>query len=110
LGKFNGELIKTNMTTNGVGRGELIGAKGVASMVLTMASTTLASTFFVVKVQCNYSVIMGWNWTPANHCVPSTLHQFLILWVGDGVEIVHTDALTYVTMADSPNWGHDDVK
>jgi hypothetical protein len=50
LGKFNGELIKTNITTNGVGGGELIGAKGVSSMVLTVVSKTLATTFFIVKV------------------------------------------------------------
>ena len=35
MGKSDAELIQTNMTINGVG-GELIGAKGVASMELTI--------------------------------------------------------------------------
>jgi hypothetical protein len=59
MGKSDEELIKTNMTINGVGGGDPIGAKGVASRELTMGSKTLATTFFVAKVQGNYSVILG---------------------------------------------------
>jgi hypothetical protein len=33
--------------------------------------------------------------------VPSTLHQFLIQWVGDKVEIVHGDASACIAVADS---------
>jgi hypothetical protein len=29
-------------------------------------------------VQGNYSVILGYDWIHANHCIPSNLHQFLI--------------------------------
>jgi hypothetical protein len=29
-------------------------------------------------VQSNYRVLLGHDWIHANHCVPSTLHQFLI--------------------------------
>ena len=46
----------------------------------------------------------------ANQCVPSTLHQFLVQWVGDDVEIVHGEASACVATADSPEWSHDDVK
>ena len=48
--KFGGkdeELIKTNMTVSGVGAGDPIGAKEVASMELTVGSKTLATSFFV---------------------------------------------------------------
>ena len=51
LGGTDEELIKTNMTVNGVGGGDLIGAKGVASMELTVGSKTLATAFFVSEVQ-----------------------------------------------------------
>jgi hypothetical protein len=34
--------------------------------------------------------------------VPSTLHQFLMQWVGDGVEVVHGDVSACVAVADSP--------
>jgi hypothetical protein len=57
--KSNVELIKTNMMINDIGGGDPIGAKGVASMELTVGSKTLVTTFFVVEVQGNYSVILG---------------------------------------------------
>jgi hypothetical protein len=36
--------------------------------------------------------------------VPSTLHQFLIQWVGDEVEIVHGDTSACIAVADSLPW------
>jgi len=50
LGGKEEELIKTNMTVSGVGGGDSIGAKGVASMELTVRSKTLATAFFVSEV------------------------------------------------------------
>jgi hypothetical protein len=60
-------------------------------------------------VQGKYSVILGWDWIHANHCIPSTLHQFLIQWVGDDIEVVHADTSAYVVMADSFIWTYEDV-
>jgi predicted house-cleaning NTP pyrophosphatase (Maf/HAM1 superfamily) len=71
------ELVKTNLTLNGVG-GNTIEARGIVYMELTIGSKSLAIAFFIVKVQGNYSAILGHNWIHTNHCVPSTLHQFLI--------------------------------
>jgi hypothetical protein len=95
MGKSDEELIKTNMT---------------ASMELTMGSKTLATTFFIAKVQGNYSVILGQDWIHANRCIPSTLHQFLIQWVGDDIEVVHADTSACIAMADSSIWTYEDVK
>jgi hypothetical protein len=91
MGKSDEEVIKTNMMINDIGGGDPIGAKGVASMELTVGSKTLATTFFIVEVQGSYSIILGWDWIHANCCIPSTLHQFLIQWVGDDVEVIHAD-------------------
>jgi hypothetical protein len=110
MGKSDEELIKTNMMINGAGGGDPIGAKGVASMELTVGSKTLATAFFVAEVQGNYSIILGWDWIRVNHCIPSTLHQFLIYWVGNDVEVVHVDTSACVAMANSSIWTHDDVK
>jgi hypothetical protein len=74
-------------------------------MELTVGSKSLATTFFVVEVQGNYSVILIRDWIHTNHCVTSTLHQFLIQWIDDEIEMVHTDVLTYITLADAmANW------
>ena len=74
LGGTDEELIKTNMTVSGVGGGDPIGAKGVASMELTVGSKTLATTFFISEVQGNFSLMLGCDWIHANQYVPSTLH------------------------------------
>jgi hypothetical protein len=99
------------MTVSGVGGGEPMGAKGVISMELTVGSKTLATTFFVAETQGNFSLVLVRDWIRANQCVPSTLHQFLIQWVGDEVEIVHGDASACVAMADSSTMdNHENLK
>jgi hypothetical protein len=71
------------MTLSGVGTNSSIEAKGVKSIELTIGTKTLATAFFVVDVEGNYSIILGRDWIHANQCVPSTLHQMLLQWVGD---------------------------
>jgi hypothetical protein len=81
--------------------------RGVISMELTIGSKSLATAFFVVEVQGNYSVILGRDWIHANCCIPSTLHQFLILWIDDVVEVVHADASAYIALDDTTaDWQH----
>jgi hypothetical protein len=88
-----------------------MGAKGVISMDLTVGSKMLATTFFIAETQGNFSLILGRDWIHANQCVPSTLHQFLIQWVGDEVEIVHVDASACVAVADSSTMdNHENLK
>jgi hypothetical protein len=107
----NEELFKTNMTVSGVGGGEPIGAKGVISIELTLGSKTLSTSFFIVETQDNFSLILGRDWIHANKYVPSTLHQILMQWIDDEVEVVHGDNFACVALADSHSIGvHDDVK
>jgi hypothetical protein len=61
--------------------------KGVISMELTIGSNSFAIAFFVVEVQDNYSVIIGRDWIHVNSCIFSTLHQFLIQWIDDEIDI-----------------------
>jgi hypothetical protein len=82
-------------------------ARGVVSMELTRGSKSLATVFFIVEVEGNYSVILGRDWIHINCCVPSTLHQFLIQWIGDEIEVVHADASAYIAQADAMvDWQH----
>jgi hypothetical protein len=77
LGREDNELVNSNLALNGVG-GNLMEAWGVVSMELTIGSKSLVTTFFIIKVQGNYSVVLSHDWIHTNHCIPSTLHQFLI--------------------------------
>jgi hypothetical protein len=82
-------------------------ARGIVSRELTVGSKSLATVFFIVEVQGNYSVILGRDWIHTNRCIPSTLHQFLIQWIDDEVEVVHTDASAYIGLADTTaDWQH----
>jgi hypothetical protein len=85
----------------------LMEAKCIVSMELTVGSKSLSTTFFVIEVQGNSNVILGRDFIHANRCVASILHQFLIQWIDDEIEVVHTDASTYIVLADaSANWQH----
>jgi hypothetical protein len=110
MGKSDEELIKTNMTINDIGGGDPIGANGVASMELTAGSKTLAIAFFITEVHCNYSNILERDWIHTNYCIPPTMHQFLIQWVGDDIEVVNVDTSACVAILNSSIWTHDGVK
>jgi hypothetical protein len=92
--------MQTNLTLNDV-LGNPMEARGVVSMELTIGSKSLATAFFIIEVQGNYSVILGHDWIHANRCIPSTLHQFLIQWIDDEIEVVHVDVLAYIALADN---------
>jgi hypothetical protein len=107
LGLDENDLMKTNMVLNGFEGKEKTEAKGVMSVELTVGSKSLATAFFIAEVQGNYNVIIGRDWLHANQCVSSTLHQFLIQWVDDEVEVVYADNSTCIALADSPvDWQH----
>jgi len=100
LGCKDEELIRTNMTITGVGGGAPIPSRGIANVELTVGSKTLATAFFVADVEGSYDLILGCDWIHANPCVPSSLHQFLIQWVGDVVEVVHADDSVEIATTD----------
>jgi hypothetical protein len=76
-------------------------------MELTVRSKSLTITFFIIEVQGNYSVILGCDWIHANHYIPSTLHQFLIQWIDDEIEVVCMDASAYIDLVvTTADWQH----
>jgi hypothetical protein len=74
----------------------------VTFVELTIGTKTLAVAFCVVDVEGNYSLILARDWIYANQCVPSTLHQMLLQWVGDDLEQLHVDASACIAVADAP--------
>ena len=84
----------------GVGGGAPIPSKGIANVELTVGSKTTATAFFIADVEGSYDLILGRDWIHTNPCVPSSLHQFLIQWVGDAIEIVHADNSVEISTTD----------
>jgi hypothetical protein len=103
IGKTEGDLIKTNMMLRDY-TGSPTEAKGAINVELTVGSKTLPTTFFVIDSRGSYTLLLGRDWIHANCCVPSTLHQHLIQWDGDDVEVVPADKTIDVATTDLPLW------
>ena len=99
LGHQESELMKTNTSLSGF-TGDVTEAKGVISVELTVGSKTIATAFFVVDVKSRYNILLGRDWIHANGCVPSTLHQCVIQWIGVDVEVIEADASVQVAAAE----------
>jgi hypothetical protein len=102
MGYGEEELMRTNTSLSAF-TGEVTDTKGVMSVELTVGSKTLATTFFVVDVNGRYNLLLGRDWIHANGCVPSTLHQCLIQWVGEEVEVVPAEE--HICMASTETQG-----
>ena len=71
---------------------------------LIIESKTLLTIFFVIDGKGSYSLLIGRDWIHANYCVPSTMHQCLIQWHGDDVELVHADESMSIATVDPVFW------
>ena len=46
------------------------------------------TALFVVNSRASYNALLGKDWIHTSWCIPSMLHQFLIFWNGNEVEVV----------------------
>src|SRR3954462_9472273 len=90
LGHSSTDLIKTNVTLNDFS-GQASGTQGVLNVDLTVGRKIIPTSFFIVNSKSTYAVLLGRDWIHANCCIPSTMHQCLIQWDGDEVEVVQAD-------------------
>jgi hypothetical protein len=107
LGHYVGDLIKTNITLSDF-NGQTSEAQGVLSLGLTVGGKTVLTSFFVVNSKGSYTVLLGRDWIHANCCIPSIMHQCLIQWDGDEVEVVHADDSVEVSHAAMSVWDVED--
>jgi hypothetical protein len=62
----------------------------------------MPTVFFEDDVKGWYNVLLGRDWIHANGCVPSTLHQCLVQWMGNSMEVIEADDSACIAMA-KPN-------
>ena len=77
---------------------------------LIIGSKTLLTTFFVIDRKGSYNLLLDRDWIHANCCVPLTMHQCLIQWHGDDVELVHADDSMSIATADPMYWELEDFE
>jgi hypothetical protein len=100
LDHVEGDLKCTNLSLSGCAT-DPTEAKGIICMELMVGSKTVPRTFFVVDVKGRYNVLLRQDWIHTNECVPSTLHQCVIQWTGDEVEVVQFNEEVCVAMVKS---------
>jgi hypothetical protein len=100
LGHIEGDLKFTNLSLSGFA-GDPTEAKQIILKDLTVGSKTLPMTFFVVDVKGCYNMLLGRDWIHTNECVPSSLHQCVIQWISDEVELVQADEEVCITVTES---------
>ena len=83
---------------------------GAMNVELTIESKTLLTTFFVIDGKGSYSLFLDRDWIHVNYCVPSTMHQCLIQWHGDDVEVVRADESVSIAIADLVFWELEDFE
>jgi hypothetical protein len=70
--------------------------------------TPTPTSFFIVNSKSTYNVLLGRDLIHANYCIPSTMHQCLIQWDGDEVEVVHADDSIEISHAAMSIWDAED--
>jgi hypothetical protein len=100
-------LIETNVTLSDFNR-QASEAQGVLNVDLTVGSKTILISFFIVSSKSTYTVLLGRDWIHANYCIPSMMHQCLIQWDGDEVEVVHADDSIKISLAVMSIWDVED--
>jgi hypothetical protein len=89
LGMGLGDLMPTSIVLNDFA-GNPSDTKGCVHVDLMIGSKTLLTTFFI-DGKGAYSLLLGRDWIHVNCCIPSTMHQQLVQWVDDDVEVVQAD-------------------
>jgi hypothetical protein len=107
LGRSTEDLIKINVALSDF-NGQASEAQGVLNVDLTLGSKTIPTSFFIINSKSIYSVLPRRDWIHANCYIPSTMHQCLIRWDGDEVEVVHADDLIEISLAAMSVWDTED--
>jgi hypothetical protein len=107
LGCSAEDLIKTNVALSDF-NGQALEAQGVLNVDLTVGSKTVPTSFFIVSGKSTYTVLLGRDWIHTNYCIPSMMHQCLIQWDGDEVEVVHADDSIEISLDAMSVWDAED--
>ena len=109
LGKSSEDLTKTDMMLKDF-EGIISPTVGALCVDLTIGSKTLPTTFFVINGKGSYSLLLGRDWIHANCCIPSTMHQCLIQWIRDVVEVIAADSSFSIASAEACEESYERVR
>jgi hypothetical protein len=108
LGMGLGDLTPTSIVLNDFA-GNPSDTKGCVHVDLMIDSKTLLTTFFVIEGKGAYILLLGRDWIHANCCIPSTIHQQLVQWVDDNVEVVQADDSVGMANVEPAFWEYQGI-
>ena len=96
LGRSINDLIETKVVVSAF-TGEVSTTLGILPIDITIGRKIALVAFFVIDTTANYNILLKRDWIHANWCVTSSLHQFLLFWKGNEVEVVRVDKQPFMT-------------
>ncbi|CAI9094878.1 OLC1v1030702C1 [Oldenlandia corymbosa var. corymbosa] len=100
LGKQLKDLVPTEVLVSRF-TGDVTTAKGILPLQVEVGSQVVGSVFFVVDTKASYNALVGRDWIHSARCIPSSLHQAIIIWGTDGPEIIAADASPFAAQANA---------
>lgn len=91
LGRSDCDLVPTDVLVSSF-VGDVTTAWGILPLKVEVGQQSTWSAFFVVDSRASYNALLGRDWIYAAACLPSSMHQALILWGVEGPEVVAADA------------------
>ena len=88
--------------------GEVSKTLGKLLIDITISTKIALSAFFVIDSIANYNILLGRDWIHSNWYVSSSLHQFLLFWKGNEVEVVRANKQPFNTATGSVEAGYYD--
>jgi hypothetical protein len=92
-------LRKTNMILKDF-EGNTMEVKGFVNVELPIGSKMILKTFFITNGEGCYNLLLWRDWIRANCCISYRMHQILLLWIEDQVEIMSSNTAVNVAMTD----------
>jgi hypothetical protein len=108
IGKSDEDLTQTDVMLVDF-EGNVSPAQGAICVELTISSKTLPTAFFVIKRRRSYNLLLGRDWIHANCCIPSIMHQRIIQWIGDSVEVVQGETSLTVAATEAQGWTYNQL-
>jgi predicted aspartyl protease len=97
------DLTKTNVMLSDF-TGLASEAQGVLNVDLTVGSKTVSTSFFIISSKSTYTILLERDWIHAICSIPSSMHQCIIQWDGDEVEVVLADDSIEISLAGMSVW------
>lgn len=98
LGRGNHDLIPTNVLVRSF-VGDITTTRSILPLNTEVGRQKMLSTFFVVDSRATYNALLDRDWILAATCLPSSMHQALILLGSTGPEFIRVDPSPFRTEA-----------